>query len=259
VSVRVLLFSIAVIAGFSVLASLYASLLGRPSVVLHPAFALAAGLGGYLAARLSPGRNVAEAAVAALVCGLITAVFNLVLDSSLLADNPGSRGLLWIAVVATTCFVAALIGARLGERSSGPAHPLLWLAALAAASIGVVAEGTLLALAAGRIADGLGAVAGLLACIMALFGPSFLAQVTTRSEIPRAAVVAAPPVAALAINGWLLLVDQSWGSLAVVVGMVIAAFAGVMGILGASMGLGLAEVMRPVEGPALPTARHVRS
>jgi hypothetical protein len=40
---------------------------------------------------------------------------------------------------------------------------------------------------------------------------------------------------------------------------VIAAFAGVMGILGASMGLGLAEVMRPVEGPALPTARHVRS
>jgi hypothetical protein len=259
VSVRVLLFSIAVIAGFSVLASLYASLLGRPSVVLHPAFGLAAGLGGYLAARLSPGHNVAEAVIAALVCGVMTAIFNLALDGSLLAANTGSRGLLWIAVAAATCSVAALIGARLGERASGPAHPLLWLAALAAASIGVVAEGTLLAIGAAQIADGLGAVAGLLVCIMALFGPGFLAQVTTRSEIPRAAVVAAPLVAALAVNGWLLLVDETWGSLAVVVGMAVAAFAGLMGLLGASMGLGLAEVMRPVEQPAIPAARQIRS
>lgn len=116
-SARLLLLTLAIVAGFCALATAISGML-TGGVAAYPVFATAAFAGGALSARLTSRRSVVEGAIAATACGLITAVVNRTIDDLQLVDDPASRSPGWVIGAGAVCLVAAILGGRLGERNS---------------------------------------------------------------------------------------------------------------------------------------------
>jgi hypothetical protein len=127
-STRLLLLTGAIVAGSCALATAISGMLSG-KVAAYPVFAAAALAGGALSARLTRRRTVAEGAIAATVCGLVTAVVNATVDELRLVDDPASRSAGWVIGAGAVCLVAAIAGGRLGERRSGSAPTLMHVAA----------------------------------------------------------------------------------------------------------------------------------
>ncbi len=116
-SIRLLLLTCAIVAGMCALATMV-SVLVVGEVVAFPVFAIAAFAGGLLGARLSRRRAVVEGAVAAVACGLVTALVNTSIDELRLVSAPEAHGAGWVVGVGIVCLAAAIAGGQLGERIS---------------------------------------------------------------------------------------------------------------------------------------------
>lgn len=144
-STRLLLLTGAIVAGGCALATAISGML-TGKVAAYPVFAAAALAGGALSARLSRRRSVAEGAVAATLCGVVTAVVNATVDQLRLIEDPASRSAGWVIGAGAVCLVAAIAGGRLGERRSRSAPTLMHIAAAYGLSVAGMFFGGLIAL-----------------------------------------------------------------------------------------------------------------
>lgn len=120
---RLLVLTLAITAGWCAVATMI-SKLATGTVAFYPVFAIAGFAGGLLGARMSRRRTVVEGAIAAVTCGVITAIVNLTVDELQLVAAPVARQLDWVVGVGALSMVMAIVGGRLGERLAArpPGH-----------------------------------------------------------------------------------------------------------------------------------------
>lgn len=208
VSRRWIAFSFFVILGMCGVASLYSTLPSRAGIVFYPAFAIGAAFGGYVCARLSPGRSVIECGVGATAGAIIAVIANLSFDDLELVAGAEARTLAWALGASLVTFVGATIGALAGERREHQPRELLWLVAIAMGIVGF-AFATILVLFVvhqlfGALAMG---VVELAALLVNPFAVALLAQLASPEPIRDRALFLAPFVGGAALVGWAIAIS----------------------------------------------------
>jgi hypothetical protein len=251
---RLILLTLVVIVGCCGLATALSGMIAG-ELAAYPMFAVAAFCGGALGARLTRRRSVIEGAIAATICGVVTALVNASVDELRLVDDPASRSAGWVIGAGIVCLVAAVLGGRLGERGSDRApSPLILALAFGAAVAGLGFTG-LLGLYAVHELWGDGAMVVVELAMLALLPVAAAALLVSVVE-PAISWLTLFFGAFILIGGFgLAAINQVSSVIPLLIGCAVAgALIAALGCLGRPLGSWLRRVAGPLEPESIATA-----